>query len=551
MRVPTELALVERRAQRINNPLGWMPSPRSAPPALSALSVLSVLSILSATPSAAQSTWSPADRAVIGSFTHITAVAVAPDRVYLTSPSALLTWDPQLRRWDGPFVPPDPHMLDQVFCGLVDPLDNSLWLARADGWVHFTPQGGRWGAGMVPAAVLDIAFDFSAPDKGLFLQSPDGWRVVGRKGTAFKMSDPPARPLSPLSVDEVLRTLPRLTPPPGGTDGAPPEWRVTSVAQAFGGHGWYLGTKGRGLLYLAEGAARPEELRFGLPEDDARGVVEAPGGVWVNIESSYASEPQFAYVSSDLTEFRWVSPPVRGVPSLGTVYGMATRGPELWAATDMGLVQWDPDQNTAQLYGAVLGLPNTRVMAVATSDRIVAIGTAGGMARVAGTVLELLTPGSKDSVTAVEVKGDTIWVGTDHGLFVALPIEPYLLQPKALEGPEYQGVVRALAWNGASLVGLTDDHLFWRAPNGRSWAVGPSLSNRLGSLRAMVPYGNGFFIAGDKGLGYARQDSVPRRIFPAPADIPGQVRQMAVTDDYLWMATSEGLIRWRLDLVAP
>jgi ligand-binding sensor domain-containing protein len=190
-------------------------------------------------------------------------------------------------------------------------------------------------------------------------------------------------------------------------------------------------------------------------------------------------------------------------------------------------------------------------MAVATSDRVVAIGTAGGMARVAGTVLELLTPGSKDSVTAVEVKGDTIWVGTDHGLFVALPIEPYLLQPKALEGPEYQGVVRALAWNGASLVGLTDDHLFWRAPNGRSWAVGPSLSNRLGSLRAMVPYGNGFFIAGDKGLGYARQDSVPRRIFPAPADIPGQVRQMAVTDDYLWMATSEGLIRWRLDLVAP
>jgi len=533
MAIAREPAPVGRRAQRVG---------------LSPLSILSVLSVLSATPSRAQTTWAPADRAVIGSFSYITAVAVAPDRVYLTSPSALLTWDPQLRRWDGPFVPPDPHMLDQVFSGLVDPLDNSLWLARADGWVHFTPQGARWGAGMVPAAVLDIAFDFSAPDKGFFLLSEDGWRVVGRRGTAFKMSDPPARPLSPLSVDQVMRSLPRLRL---GTDGAPPTWRVTSVAQAFGGHGWYLGTQGRGLLYLAEGASQPEELRFGLPEDDARAVVEAPGGVWVNVESSYPGEPQFAYVSSDLSDFRWVSPPVKGVPSLGTVYGVATRGPELWAATDVGLVQWDPDQNTAQLYGAVLGLPNTRVMAVATSDRVVAIGTAGGMARVAGSVLELLTPGSKDSVTAVEVKGDTIWVGTDHGLFVAMPIEPYLLQPNALAAPEFQGVVRGLAWNGASLVAMTDDHLFWRTPNGRSWVVGPSLSSRLGSLRALAQYGNGFFVAGDKGFGFAPQDSVPRRVYPAPADVPGQVRRMAVTDDYLWMATSEGLIRWRLDLLAP
>jgi len=534
---------VEWRAWRGPSLRGWLAR---------RLTALAVLTTLTAIRLPAQSAWSLADRAVVGSFRYITAVAAAPDRIYLTSPTALLTWNPQLRSWDGPFVPPDPRMLDQVFCGLVDPLDNSLWLGRADGWVHFMPQGARWGAGMTPAVVLDIAFDFNAPAKGLYLRTPDGWGVIARKGLTWKASDPPARPLGPLFVDQALRALPQLGA--GGTtgsDGAPPGWRYTAAAQAFGGHGWYLGTQGRGLLYLAEGAAQPEELRFGLPEDEVGGVVEAPGGVWVNTPASYPGEPEFSYVSSDLTEFRWLSPRVNGVPSLGSVYGVATRGPELWAATEQGLLRWDPNQGGAQLYGSLLGLPNSRVMAVAAGDRVVAVGTAGGMARVVGTQLELLTPGSKDSVTAVELAGDTIWVGTDHGLFVALPIEPYLLQPRGLEALPFQGIVRALAWNGASLVAMSDDHLFWRRPNSRSWAVGPSLSSRLGSLRAFVPYGDGFFIAGDKGFGFARADSVPRRVYPAPADVPGQVRQMAVTDDYLWMATSQGLVRWRLSLVAP
>jgi hypothetical protein len=70
--------------------------------------------------------WRPSERTIIGDFSRVTAIAGALDRVYVASPGSLLIWHPQFRRWDGPFTPPDPAMIANVFAGLVDPLDQSL-----------------------------------------------------------------------------------------------------------------------------------------------------------------------------------------------------------------------------------------------------------------------------------------------------------------------------------------------------------------------------------------------------------------------------------------
>ena len=58
--------------------------------------------------------WIPADRAIIGDFSRITTVAAASDRVFATSPSALLVWRPQFQRWEGPFEPPETGTLARV-----------------------------------------------------------------------------------------------------------------------------------------------------------------------------------------------------------------------------------------------------------------------------------------------------------------------------------------------------------------------------------------------------------------------------------------------------
>src|SRR5262245_60819769 len=133
---------------------------------LSALSVLSALSAPLDLPAQSRD-WSPKDRTILGDFTRINAVASSIDRVYAAAPTALLIYDPQFKQWHGPFTPRDPGMLERVFQGLADPLDNSLWLARPDGWVHYTPELDQWESGIAPSPVQEIAFDSDQPALGL------------------------------------------------------------------------------------------------------------------------------------------------------------------------------------------------------------------------------------------------------------------------------------------------------------------------------------------------------------------------------------------------
>ena len=55
-------------------------------------------------------------------------------------------------RWEGPYEPSRRDALAGVFAALVDPLDQSLWLARADGWMHFQPELQLWDQGGSPTA---------------------------------------------------------------------------------------------------------------------------------------------------------------------------------------------------------------------------------------------------------------------------------------------------------------------------------------------------------------------------------------------------------------
>ncbi|HZA93591.1 MAG TPA: hypothetical protein VE420_13275, partial [Gemmatimonadales bacterium] len=97
--------------------------------------------------------WRPEERTVIGDFSRVSAIAASAERVYIVSSSAVLLWNPQFRHWDGSFDPPDPSLLNRVFSGLADPLDNSLWLVRQDGWVHYQPDLQLWDQGRVPDGV--------------------------------------------------------------------------------------------------------------------------------------------------------------------------------------------------------------------------------------------------------------------------------------------------------------------------------------------------------------------------------------------------------------
>ncbi|MFI5211037.1 MAG: hypothetical protein ACHQ2E_11375, partial [Gemmatimonadales bacterium] len=199
------------------------------------------------------------------------------------------------------------------------------------------------------------------------------------------------------------------------------------------------------------------------------------------------------------------------------------------------------------------GLPDTRVYAVlARQGRIVA-GTARGLAEISDSgKLKRIAPSFGDPVNALEMADDTLWVGTRLGLFALKRGGLDLQLPASLDqGPAYRDPVLAIAWLGDTLVALNPDRLLYRVPATGKWTLGPTISIELGTLRTMVVYADGLFIAGDRGVGFVRVNSPPFRVILVPDDLPSAPRDLAVDDDFLWVATASGLVRWNVSVVGP
>jgi hypothetical protein len=497
--------------------------------------------------------WRPSERTIIGDFSRITAIAGAFDRVYVASPASLLIWHPQFRRWDGPFTPPDPAILANVFAALVDPLDQSLWLSRPDGWVRYQPELDLWEHGRVGEGVLAIALDQDDPVSGLFLRTRRGWLLLPRGGMIPTPSRPPARPIAPVTVEEALRASPTLQANAAQIllDDRLRSVRYTAAARAFDNTGWYLGTSGVGLLFLQDGAAIPERLPFGLPSLRVGALMTWPGGVWVATDRTTGAEAALTFVGESLSEFTTLrGPPATGAP-FTQVRELAGLGKALYAATDFGLARVEPDDGRFQMVDERLGLPDSRVYSVASRlDRVTA-GTARGLARLDGDLrVEQPAPEFAEAAYAVFPAGDSIWVATPRGLYLAVPEERNLIRPAALGAASLQVPVVALASLGDTVVALTRDQLLWRDPSGGRWTLGPALSGLLGRLRAFAADGPGFWVAGERGVGFARLGAAPLRVL-RDGDLPGPATDIAADRDYLWVGTERGLARFRLDAIRP
>src|SRR4051812_38181661 len=204
--------------------------------------------------------WRPEDRTVVGDFSRVTAIATASDRVFIASPTGLLIWNPQFQRWEGSVEAPDRGLLARAFTALTDPLDNSLWLAQPEGWIHYQPDIQLWDQGGVPDGILAIAFDQADPTAGLYLRTRNGWELLSRGGVVPAPSRPPARPLMPATVEQAIRSNPSLQANAAAilTDNRLRSVRYTAAARSYDNRGWYLGTSGIGTLFLADGAPLPE-----------------------------------------------------------------------------------------------------------------------------------------------------------------------------------------------------------------------------------------------------------------------------------------------------
>ena len=309
-------------------------------------------------------------------------------------------------------------------------------------------------------------------------------------------------------------------------------------------------TAGVGLLYLREGAAIPDRLSFGVAGEQLTSVFSAPGGVWVASARTPSRPTALSFVASDLSDFRTVlGPPATGLP-FTQVRQMVGLGTSLWAATDGGVARIEPGTGRVQMIDDRLGLPDSRVYAISARRGWLAVGTARGAARMTDSAAVIrIAPSFGEAAYAVAIAADTTWIGTPSGLFLTLSRDGELVRPAGLGTVAAREPVVGLAWLGETLVALTPDRVISRDARGR-WQIGPVLSTQVGRLRALTPDGAGVWVAGERGAGFARLDlPIVRPLMIG--DLPGDPRDLAIDADYLWIATSAGLVRFRRDAVRP
>jgi hypothetical protein len=425
-----------------------------------------------------------------------------------------------------------------------------------DGWVHFQPAIQLWDRGLVPGGVQEIAFDMDQPIAGLFIRSGGSWLLVPRGGATAVPSQPPSHPIRPATIQDAISENPVLQANGAQIlmDNRLTVARYTAAARSFDGLGWYLGTWGVGLLYLPDGAALPQRLTFGLPGQVASALYMAPGGAWVSTDQTTSQRASLAFVASDLTAFSWIQGPTGfGLP-FGYVRRVVGLEQNLWAATDAGVARIDPETGQVDLIDQGRGLMDNRVFTVATRRGLLAAGTAHGVALITAGGVERIAPDYTDAAFAIafSAQADTLWVGTPRGLRAAVRGQNDLSLPVELETAAALGEpVIALAWSGDTLTGITEDRLIWRDNRLKSWWLGPTISASLGRLRGFAATRGGVWIAGEQAVGFVPFNAMPARTLRFPADLPGRPFDVAVDDDYLWISTDQGLVRFRLDAVRP
>jgi ligand-binding sensor domain-containing protein len=276
-----------------------------------------------------------------------------------------------------------------------------------------------------------------------------------------------------------------------------------------------------------------------------------PDGVWTATDRTSTAEAALTFVASDLKAFQ----SLQGLPAAGLPFNQVRKlvgqGSALWAATDRGVVRIATEDGRVDLLDQARGLPDGAVYAVVSRQGRITVGTRRGVARVDDSLrIVRVAPHFVDPAVAVFPTGDSVWVGTRRGLVLALPGQEDVVRPAALASPAMQASIVALGSLGDTVVALTRDEFLWRDPGTHAWTLGPNLSALLGGLVGFAADGPGFWVAGERGVAFARLSTPPLRPL-REGDLPGQSNDLAVDGEFLWVATDAGLVRFRLDAIRP
>ncbi|MGH7559112.1 MAG: two-component regulator propeller domain-containing protein [Gemmatimonadota bacterium] len=450
----------------------------------------------------------PDDWITFGDFRYVATVAASQTTAYFGSTAGVERLDTLRDRWLSPVTAADGLPDDRVTALAVDPVGEDLWIGTRRGLAHLAFDGTverAWGP--PPSAVLELAID--PRDGSVYAFVAGGW-WRGRGGSpVFERSDPPpsgasgavdARDLDPTSV-------PWMDPLYVRSPAHPSEvFRLTRVVRDLRGD-FYVGTWGDNGRRWGRARADWEALYFGLAGASGGPLARTSDGTWFAAGPGPArgdgTAPAAMAMADSTGHWSYVLPGITpGLPT-AVAHCLLAVGDTLYMGSDHGLTQRVGDTWTTWGWsaepslGAVTGLAIDRDrLWVGTTSGLVAFDPATGR----GEVVHL----RGRAVTALHAMRDTVFVGTEAGL-----------------------------WKGVRRAGATPADSFGRLP---------SLS---GDVRALARLGDLLAVGTGTGLEiWPLGGGEPQRIL-AGGRLTEPPLSLAADGEQLWIGTRTGLLRYR------
>jgi hypothetical protein len=103
-----------------------------------------------------------------------------------------------------------------------------------------------------------------------------------------------------------------------------------------------------------------------------------------------------------------------------------------------------------------------------------------------------------------------------------------------------------------TLVALTENQFLWREPGTDVLDARVRHSRRSSAdWSRFTPFRDGFFVAGEQGVGYATLNSAPQSPLLGQEHTWDAFAMSPRDPEFLWVGTERGVVRWRIRAILP
>ena len=462
-------------------------------------------------------------------FRFITSVAQDQSYTYFGTTGGVIRYDRFAKRWLDPMTVTDGIPDKQIDNIAYDPDYDRLWVSTRFGDAYYQPTFQRWYSGNeFPVALARNDFRVGAyplltTEFGYFYQNG---QITDQQFHSYQITR---------GVDDGYFHL-------------------------------YVGTWGLGAGMISTRYGELDLLRFGPYNDDVSVLVRTGKTFWMGTGYTNSDEPGITRVDTSLQEWHWYIPQYTdGLASANLTCALNDKK-VTWLGTDYGLVRYEKESDRFTTYGDFASLPSLDVTSLAADSVWVYVGTTNGLGAInryterkkaKKSDIDSLSRGIHNPlpdknrmigwhINALKKIDNFLYVGTNRGVLRRV-IDTYG-DFERLNTPEnmLSDDILDISKNGDSLLFLTkNDIIVIDTKSGSASTL--TDPEYLGSwnLRKFVIDSDHLWAASDIGLWMYRFSDSYSRLFTANDGlISDDIRSIEVVEDYIWMATPKGIVRF-------